>query len=283
MYPNNRQPYPDGALSAPQLCGIVSHNQRTMTFQHRIALITGGSRGLGKNAALHLAAQGCDLIITYHTRRDDAEAVVAEAEALGRRAVALPLDVSDTHAFPAFAEAVRQALDAVWGRADFDFLVNNAGIDAHMPVGAIDEARFDALVNVHFKGVVFLTQTLLPLLADGGRIVNVSTGLARFTIPGYGVYAALKAAVETFSRYLAKELGQRRINVNTVAPGAIETDFTAPAFAHNPGIKDFIASQTALGRVGQPDDIGPLVAFLCSDAARWVNAQRVEASGGMFL
>ncbi len=174
-------------------------------------------------------------------------------------------------------------METNWRRKDFDFLINNAGIDRHSTIDQTTEEAFDELMNVHFKGVYFLTQKLLPLIANGGRIVNTSTGLARFAIPGYAAYASMKGAIEVFTKYLAKELGPRGIAANVVAPGAIETDFTRGAFEHNPGVKDFLASQTALGRVGVPDDIGGVVAFLCSEEGRWVNAQRLEASGGMFL
>ncbi|MCU0443423.1 MAG: SDR family oxidoreductase [Microscillaceae bacterium] len=249
----------------------------------KIALITGGSRGLGKNSALHLAQKGIDVIITYRSQQAEAEAVVAQIEQMGQKAVALRLDTAQIDTFADFAQQLQTILPVKWQRSNFDFLINNAGIDSHALVSQTTEANFDALFNVHFKGVYFLTQTLLPIVADGGRIINLSTGLTRFAIPGYSAYAAMKGAIETFTKYLAKELGGRGITANLVAPGAIETDFTKPAFEYNPAIKDFIASQTALGRVGLPDDIGGVVAFLCSPEARWINAQRIEASGGMFL
>lgn len=254
-----------------------------MQTSSTIALITGGGRGLGKNAALQLAEQGHDVILTWHSRPEAAEAVRQQIQVMGRQAAVLRLDTSDVPDFGRFAAQLSSLLEAHWGRSTFDFLVNNAGIDSHSMIGQTSEAQFDALMQVHFKGVYFLTQTLLPMIADGGRIINVSTGLARFTIPGYGAYAAMKSAVETFTRYLAKEVGSRGITANVIAPGAVETDFTAPAFTHHPEIKTYIASQTALGRVGQPEDIGGIVAFLCSPAARWINAQRIEASGGMML
>lgn len=249
----------------------------------KIALVTGGSRGLGKNEALALAQNGADLIITYRSKAAEAAQTVAEIEALGGKAVALQLDVADTASFTGFIDSVKEALSQNWGRDSFDFLVNNAGIDRWGMIEQITEAHVDELINVHFKGTFFLTQKALPLIADGGRVINTSTGLARFSIPGYGAYAAMKSAVETFTRYLAKEVGARGITANVVAPGAIETDFTAPAFQANPGVKDMIAQNTALGRVGLPDDIGGIVAFLCTEQARWINAQRIEASGGMFL
>lgn len=248
-----------------------------------IALITGASRGLGRNAALKLAAQGSDLILTYRSNRAEAEAVVAAVQALGRRAVALPLDVGDSASFEAFADQVREALATHWQRERFDHLINNAGIGTHAALADTTEAQFDELVNIHFKGVFFLTQRLLPLIADGGRIVNVSTGLTRFALPGYAAYAAMKGAIEVLTKYMAKELGPRGIAVNTVAPGAIETDFGGGTVRDNADINAYIASQTALGRVGQPDDIGGVFASLLSPDNRWVNAQRIEASGGMFL
>ncbi|WCM88149.1 SDR family NAD(P)-dependent oxidoreductase [Acidovorax sp. NCPPB 3576] len=248
-----------------------------------IALVTGGSRGLGRNAALHIARQGIDVILTYRSQAAEAEATVAEIERLGRRAVALPLDVSQSASFAAFAGQVREVLSRHWQRERFDFLVNNAGIGIHAGFMETTEAQFDQLVDIHFKGVFFLTQKLLPLMNDGGRIVNVSTGLARFALPGFAAYAAMKGAVEVLTRYLAKELGPRGIAVNVVAPGAIETDFGGGAVRDNAQMNAFIASQTALGRVGQPDDIGGVIASLLLPASRWVNAQRIEASGGMFL
>ena len=248
-----------------------------------IVLITGGSRGLGRNAALAAARSGIDVVLTYRQQATEAQAVVAELESLGRRAVALPLDVGDVASFEAFAAHLQQTLRSHWQRERFDFLVNNAGMGVHAPITETTEAQFDALVNVHLKGVFFLTQRLLPLMNDGGRILNLSSGLARFALPGYAAYAAMKGAIEVLSRYLAKELGPRGIAVNVVAPGAIETDFGDGAVRDNAQLNAFIASQTALGRVGVAEDIGPLVAALLQPATRWVNAQRIEASGGMFL
>nr|WP_316639431.1 SDR family oxidoreductase [uncultured Roseateles sp.] len=248
-----------------------------------ITLITGGSRGLGKNTALHLARQGSDVILTYRSARAEAEAVVAEIEGLGRRAVALQLDVAQSASFGDFAAQVRQQLATVWQRERFDALVNNAGAGAHASLQETTEAQFDDMVNIHLKGVFFLTQKLLPLLADGGRIVNISSGLTRFALPGYGAYAAMKGAIEVLSKYMAKELGARGIAVNVVAPGAIETDFGGGAVRDNAQLNQFVASQTALGRVGLPDDIGGVIASLLAPANRWINAQRIEASGGMFL
>lgn len=248
-----------------------------------IALITGASRGLGRDAALALAARGSDLILTYRQRADEAQAVVDAAQRLGARAVALPLDVGRSDTFAAFTAAVQAALRDTWGRAHVDHLVNNAGMGVHAAFAETTEAQFDELMNVHFKGPFFLTQALLPLMADGGRILNVSSGLARFALPGYAAYAAMKGAMEVLTRYQAKELGARRIAVNILAPGAIETDFGGGAVRDNRELNAFIASQTALGRVGLPQDIGRAVAALLSDDLGWVTGQRVEASGGMFL
>ena len=251
-------------------------------LDNKIALVTGGSRGLGRNTALQLARAGADIVLTYRTNKAEGEEVVREIEALGRRAVALPLDVSKVETFESFRDAFAQTLRETWQRDSFDFLVNNAGIDLAQPFGQVTTEAFDQLMNVHFRGTFFLTQTLAPLIAEGGRIICTSTGLTRFAIPGYAAYASMKGALEVFIKYLAKELGPRKIRANIVAPGAIETDFTKEALAHA-GVEDFLKSQTALGRVGVPDDIGGVVTFLCSEEGRWLNAQRVEASGGMFL
>ena len=249
----------------------------------RITLITGASRGLGRHTALSIARAGGDVVLTYLRRRDDALAVVAEIEALGCRALAFPLDTGAVGTFPAFAAQLRTALREHWNREHFDHLVNNAGHGDHAPIAETTEAQFDGLVNVHFKGVYFLTQALLPLLADGGRIVNLSSGLTRVSFPGYSAYAAVKGAVEVLSVYLAKELGARGITVNTVAPGAIETDFGGGAVRDNPEINKLFAGMTALGRAGVPGDVGPMIASLLSDANRWVNAQRIEVSGGQAI
>lgn len=245
-----------------------------------IALVTGASRGLGRATALSIARSGGDVIVTYQRRADEANAVVAEIEAIGRKARALQLDTGDAGSFAAFAQALRVALRETWQRDTFDHLVNNAGHGDHALIADTTEAQFDALVNVHFKGVFFLTQTLLPLIGDGGRIVNLSSGLTRVSFPGYAAYAAVKGAVEVLTRYMAKELGARGIAVNTVAPGAIETDFGGGAVRDNPEINKLFAEMTALGRAGVPDDIGPMIASLLSESHRWVNAQRIEVSGG---
>lgn len=252
-------------------------------MNNKITLITGGSRGLGRNAALALARQGNGILLTYRSQEAEAAEAVAEIEKLGVEAAALRLDVGESASFEVFATRVRQVLQQKWQRQNFDFLVNNAGVGVHAPVAETSEAQFDQLVNVHLKGPFFLTQKLLPLMADGGRILNVSSGLTRFTHPGYGAYAAMKGAIEVLSKYMAKELGARGIAVNTIAPGAIETDFGGGTVRDNAQLNQFLASQTALGRVGVPDDIGPAIAVLLSDGARWINGQRIEASGGMFL
>lgn len=248
-----------------------------------IALITGGSRGLGRAMALQLAQRGTDVLLTYRSNRKEAEAVVAEIEKSGRRAAALQLDVGVASSFDPFVEQVRTVLKNHWQRDHFDFLVNNAGVGLHAAFAETTEAQFDELVNIHLKGPFFLTQKLLPLLADGGRIVNISSGLARFALPGYAAYGAMKGAIEVLTRYQAKELGRRGIAVNVVAPGAIATDFNGGAVRDNKQLNDMVASQTALGRVGLPEDIGGVVASLLSPENRWINAQRIEASGGMFL
>ena len=253
-----------------------------MKHENKIALVTGSSRGLGKNIALTLARGGADVVVTYRSGKEEGEAVVAEIQALGRKAVALQIDTGKAGAFTAFADSLKQALSSIWQRETFDFLVNNAGIDRAAPFLQFTEVDFDELMNVHLKGVFFLTQKLAPLIADGGRIVNTSTGLARFCVPGYSAYASMKGGIEVFTRYLAKELGARHISANVVAPGIIDTDFTREALSR-PGAREFMSANIALGRVGVPDDIGGVVSFLCSEEGRWVNAQRVEASGGQFI
>jgi NAD(P)-dependent dehydrogenase (short-subunit alcohol dehydrogenase family) len=253
------------------------------TTSPRIALVTGGSRGLGRATALSLAEDGNDVIITYLSNKGAAAEVVAALEALGRKAAALPLDTGNVSTFGAFATELRRVLAETWGADHFDYLVNNAGIGTYATFAQTTEAQFDQLMNVHFKGVFFLTQTLLPLIADGGRIVNLSTGLTRFSAAGFGAYASMKGAIEVLTRYLAVELGARRIAVNTFAPGPIATDFGGGAVRDNPGVNAHFASVTALGRVGLPEDIGPAIASLLSEDNRWINAQRIEASGGTLL
>jgi NAD(P)-dependent dehydrogenase (short-subunit alcohol dehydrogenase family) len=248
----------------------------------KLAIVTGGSRGLGRSMVLSLARRGVDSLFTYHANRAEAEKVVGLVAEAGRKAVALQLDTGDVRAFDPFVQRVRPAL-AELGAERFDYLVNNAGTSLHKAFVQTTEEELDRLYNVHFKGVFFLTQKLLPLLGDGGRIVNISSGLARFSIPGSSAYASMKGAVEVLTRYLAKELGPRGIVVNTVAPGAIETDFSGGMVRDNPEVNRQVANMTALGRVGQPDDIGPMIAALLSDDNRWINGQRIEVSGGMAL
>ncbi|MEX0491676.1 SDR family NAD(P)-dependent oxidoreductase [Raoultella terrigena] len=249
----------------------------------KIALITGANRGLGRNVALAIAQQGGDVIVAYRGNAEQAGAVVAEIRALGRKAVALRLDMAQTASFPAFADGLRAQLAEVWGRDTFDRLINNAGHGEFAAMTDTTEAQFDGLFNVHVKGVFFLVQALLPLLADGGRIVNFSSGLTRVSYPGFSAYAAAKAAVEMLSVYMARELGGRGITVNTVAPGAIETDFGGGLVRDNAGVNAQFAAMTALGRVGVPDDIGPMIASLLRDDNRWVTAQRIEVSGGQTI
>lgn len=250
----------------------------------RIALVTGGNRGLGRSTALALAAEGTDVVLTYRSHPDEADAVVAEIEALGRRAVALPLDVTDTSAFAAFADTLRSTLGTAFGRDTLDVLVNNAGHVEWTPLGGIAEADVRSLLDTHVVAVVLLTDALVPLVADGGRIVNTSTGLARFVGEfGYSVYAAAKGAVEVWTRYLAKELGPRRITVNAIAPGATATDFGGGAMRDDEDVRNGLGAVVAMGRVGQPDDIGAAVAAIASDRMGWVTGQRIEASGGMLL
>ncbi len=248
-----------------------------------IALITGGSRGLGKSMALHLAQRGAGVVITYRERAEEARQVVHAIEALGGAASALPLDLSDASQFGAFAQGFAQELGRRFERSRFDYLVNNAGMGVHAPLIETTEAQFDALLNVHFKAVLFLTQRLAPLLVDGGRIVNISSGLTRFTFPGYGAYAAMKGAVEVLTRYFARELAGRKITVNTLAPGAIETDFNGGVVRDNPELNRRIAEAIALGRVGLPDDIGGAASLLLSPESGWITGQRIEASGGQAL
>lgn len=249
----------------------------------RLAMITGGGRGLGRSTALALARNGVDVVLTYKTQEDSVREVAREVEQLGRTAAVLRLDTAEISAFPEFVARLRASLTTTWSRDHIDFLVNNAGIGLAAPIEQSTEATFDQLMAVHLKGVFFLTQALLPLIADGGRIVNLSSGLTRFALPGYAAYAMMKGGIEVFTRYLAKELGPRGITVNAVAPGAIETDFGDGAVRDNAALNKLISAQTALGRVGLPDDIGPVIAGLLSDGTGWINAQRIEASGGMFI
>jgi NAD(P)-dependent dehydrogenase (short-subunit alcohol dehydrogenase family) len=249
----------------------------------KINIITGGSRGLGRSMALHLADKGQDSIITYHANKASADDVVKAIEAKGHKAVALQLDVTKAETFDAFAGVVQKALAQTWKRENFDHLVNNAGSGVGVTIAETSEAQFDAMMNEHVKGPYFLTQRLLPLMVDGGRIINVSSGLARFSFPSRAPYAIMKGAIEVFTRYLAKELGPRGITANTLAPGAIATDFGGGNTRDNPQVRTMLSGQTALGRVGEADDIGALAAAMLSDDFRWVNGQRIEASGGFML
>lgn len=246
----------------------------------KIALVTGGSRGLGKDSAIQLAKKGFHIILTYQTKKEFADEVVKEIENMGQKAFALPLDISTTAGFNQFANEVKDILDTQFASAKLDALVNNAGIGINQSFETTTEETLDAMTNIHFKGPYFLTQKLLPLLNDGSSIVNTSSGLARFSFAGYSAYGAMKAAIDSLSRYQALELGSRKIRVNSIAPGAIETDFGGGVVRDISDLNQHIASETALGRVGLPDDIGSVVAFLCSEDSKWINAQRIEVSGG---
>jgi len=254
-----------------------------MSSNRKIALVTGGSRGLGRSTVLHLAENGIDTVLTYRSGKAEADQIATDVAALGGRAVALPLDTSCTEGFDAFVDALASALKETWQRDTIDYLVNNAGTGINKPFAETTEDDFDQLMNVHVKGVYFLTQRLLPLIDDGGRIVNISSGLARFSLPGYSAYATMKGAVEVLTRYLAKELGPRGIAVNTLAPGAIETDFGGGAVRDNPEVNQHIASTTAMGRAGLPDDIGGAISALLSGRTGWMTGQRIEVSGGQNL
>ncbi|MNK33678.1 3-oxoacyl-[acyl-carrier-protein] reductase FabG [compost metagenome] len=251
--------------------------------QSKIALVTGGSRGLGRNMAIALAKKGIDVVLTYHSNKDEADKVVAEIQSLGQKAFSLQLDAGNIKSFDGFLEQVTSHLKENTGNTNFDFLINNAGTALYSSFADTTEEQFDTAINIHYKGVFFLTQKALPFLNDGGRIINISSGLARFSFPGSSAYGSMKGAVEVLTRYLAKELGSRGIAANVVAPGAIETDFGGGHTRDNKEVNAQIASFTALGRAGLPDDIGGVVAFLCSDDARWINGQRIEVSGGIFL
>ncbi len=250
---------------------------------NKIALITGGSRGLGKNMALRLADKGIDVIITYHSNKEAAENVVAEIENKGQKAKAFQLDTTDIGVFNDFFKHVSDYLSETYTEAHFDYLINNAGTGIYKPFLQTTETDFDEMLNIHLKGVYFLTQKAVPLLYDGGGIINISSGLARFSLPGSSAYGSMKGAVEVFTKYLAKELGDRKIRANVVAPGAVATDFGGGENKDNDKKRAIISSNTALGRVGEPDDIGGIVAFLCTDDAKWINGQRIEAAGGMML
>lgn len=250
---------------------------------NKVALVTGGSRGLGKDMALRLAEHEHDVVITYQSQKEAADEVVKEIESLGQKAAALPFDSNDFLSLEKFVQQFKEVLQNKWNTEQFDFLINNAGIGATIPFEQVTEEVFDKFMNVHFKSVYFLTQQLLPSINYNGRIINISTGTTRFCVPGYSVYASMKGAVEVFTRYLAKEVGERGITVNVVAPGPVETDFNNGGNRDIPERKKFLSSQTSLGRVGLPKDIGGVIAFLCSEDGGWINGQRVEVSGGINL
>lgn len=254
-----------------------------MEASNKMALITGGSRGIGKNIALAIARKGIDVIITFNSNERAAEDVVEQIRSIGRRAMAFQLDTSNIKNFDPFVSDLTAYLTRETGQSNLDFLINNAGTALYAQVTETSEEQMDALFNIHYKGVFFLTQKLLPYIKDGGGIINISSGLTRITTPGSSVYASLKAAVETLTRYMAKELGSRKIRVNVIAPGAIETDFGGGRVRDNKDINALITGITALGRVGLPDDIGGVVAFLCTEEAYWINAQRIEVSGGQAI
>ncbi len=246
----------------------------------KIALITGGSRGLGRSIAQHLAASGRDIVITYHRNAQAANDVVEQIEQLGQRALAVQLDIAQADSFARFVTQLSTLLNEKWQLNHIDFLINNAGTGVFQDYQSTTEAQFDQMVNEHLKGPFFLTQALLPMINDGGRILNVSSGLTRMTFPGFSAYASMKSAVETLTMYQARELGERKISVNTLAPGAIETDFGGGYVRDTAEVNQHLADITALGRVGLPDDIGGAVAALLADGTAWINAQRIEVSGG---
>lgn len=251
--------------------------------QNKIALVTGGSRGLGRDMALSLTKKGIDVVLTYHSNKDEADKVAAEIESLGQKAYVFQLDAGDIKSFDSFYQRVTERLKEETGSRNFDFLINNAGTALYASFAETTEEQFDAALNIHYKGVFFLTQKALPFINDGGRIINISSGLVRFSFPGSSAYASMKGAVEVLTRYLAKELGARGIAANVVAPGAIETDFGNGHVRDDKKLNAQIAGMTSLGRVGLPADIGGVVAFLCTDEAKWINGQRIEVSGGMML
>lgn len=254
-----------------------------MTTKTKIALITGGSRGLGRDMAIALAKKGIDVVLTYNSNKGAADEVVGQVQSMGQKAFALQLNTANVKEFDGFIATVASHLEEHTGSANFDFLINNAGTALYQPFADTTEEQLDDIINIHYKGVFFLTQKALPYLNDGGRIINISSGLARFAFPGSSAYGSMKGAVEVLTRYLAKELGPRKIAANVVAPGAIETDFGGGRTRDNKEINAQIAGLTPLGRVGLPEDIGGVVAFLCSDDAYWINGQRIEVSGGMLL
>lgn len=252
-----------------------------MSTVQKIAVVTGGSRGLGKDMATCIARSGTDVILTYRNKEAEAKETVKEIEVLGRKAVTLQLDMANFTSLDGFVLQLKEKLQANWGNPHFDFLVNNAGMGATVPFLQVTEELFDDFLNVHFKSVYFLTQKCVPFINEGGRIINISTGTTRFSNPGYSVYASMKGAIEVFTKYLAKELGVKGIGANVVAPGPVETDFNTAAIRSNPQLKNMLGSLSPFGRVGNAEDIGAVVAFLCSNEARWINGQRIEISGGI--
>src|ERR1051326_1189419 len=257
-------------------------NEPAEIMKHKTAIVTGGSRGMGRNTGINLAKRGVNVIFTYHSNEKEAESLIREIEGMGRKAAGFRLDTGELRALDGFVAEVSKTLRG-WGCERFDFLVNNAGNSQHINIDKMTEADFDSVINVHFKGVYFLTQKLLPLMNDGGRIINISSGLTRVTVPGSSAYAAAKGAVEVLTRYLAKELGPRRITANVVAPGPIQTDFSGGMVRDNPEVNKQVSGMTALGRPGVADDVGPMIAALLSEDNRWVNGQRIEVSGGLSL
>jgi NAD(P)-dependent dehydrogenase (short-subunit alcohol dehydrogenase family) len=258
-------------------------NKKIKMSNNKIAVVTGGSRGLGRNMAIAIAKKGLDVAITYNANKAAADEVVNEILSLGQKAIAFQLDTSNTKLFDGFIKELTHHLKEATGSTNFDYLINNAGTALYAPVTDVTEEQMDAIYNIHYKGVFFLSQKALPFINDGGGIINVSSGLTRIIMPGSSVYGSMKAAVETFSKSFAKELGARKIRVNVIAPGAIETDFGNGRVRDNKEINDHVASITALGRVGLPDDIGGVVAFLCTPDAYWINGQRIEISGGQVI
>lgn len=249
----------------------------------KIALVTGGSRGIGKDIALSLAKKGMDVVITYHSNKESAEKVIEEIKALGQKSAMLVFDASIPSSIDSFIVEFKNVLNQIWDTDTFDFLINNAGIGATIPISDVSFEDFDKLMNIHYKSVYFLTQKCIPLLRDNAGIINISSGTTRFSIPGYSVYASLKSAIETLTKYQAKELGNKGIRANVVAPGPVETDFNNAAIRNNPQVKSYLSGLSPLGRVGYADDIGSVVSFLCSDDAKWINGQRIEVSGGINL
>lgn len=252
-----------------------------MAAATKIALVTGGSRGLGKDMAISIAKKGFDVVLTYRSNKEEAEQTVREIESLGQKGAILQLDLKNFEVLDEFVEQFKQTLSTTWQTQSFDFLINNAGMGATVPFTQVTEELFTDFLNVHFKGVYFLTQKLVPHVNEGGRIINISTGTTRFANPGYSVYASMKGAIEVFTKYLAKELGIKGIRANVVAPGPVETDFNNAGIRSNAQMKERLSSLSPLGRVGQADDIGSVVAFLCSEEAKWINGQRIEVSGGI--